>query len=270
MTWLREFITAAMLLTRLPLWRLALGPPPDPARCIWAYPVVGAVVGGIGAGVYCASARIGLPPALSALWTLVAMMCVTGALHEDGVADTADGFGGGGGGAGGRGRVGGGGGRGRSPKLEIMRDSRIGTYGALALIMTIAIRGAGIAALARPLPVATALVAAGALGRGAIIMMLLALKPARIDGLGASLGTVSLARAAVGLALAAIVAFAVLPGGVAIGVIAPSAVISLAFVALSRRQIGGYSGDVLGAGAALVECVALTLLAADKLPSWRL
>ena len=246
MTWLREFVAAATLLTRLPLWRLAPGLPPDPARCIWAYPVVGAVVGGIGAGVYCAIARIGLPPALSALWTLVAMMCVTGALHEDGVADTADGFGGG---------------RSRERKLEIMRDSRIGTYGALALIMTIAIRGAGIAALARPLPVATALVAAGALGRGAIIMMLLALKPARIDGLAASLGTISLARAAIGLGLAAIVAFALLPGGVAVGVIAPSAVVSLAFAALSRRQIGGYSGDVLGACAALVECVALTLLA---------
>lgn len=249
MTWLRELVAAAMLLTRLPLWRLAPGPPPGPARCIWAYPVVGAVVGGIGAGTYFASAVIGLPPALSALWTLVAMMCVTGALHEDGLADTADGFGGG---------------RSRERKLEIMRDSRIGTYGALAVMMAVAIRGAGIAALARPLPVAAALVAAGALGRGGILVMLLVLRPARPDGLGATLREHRPARLAAGLALALAAALALLPGRAALDAVSLSLLTSLGIAALARRQVGGYSGDVLGAGAIAAECAVLTVLAAAK------
>ena len=247
MTLLRELVAAAMLLTRLPAWRLAPGPLPDPARCVWAYPVVGAAVGGIGAGVYCAGAEIGLPPALSALWPLVALIWVTGALHEDGLGDTADGFGGG---------------HSRERKLEIMRDSRIGTYGALALVMSVAIRGAGIAALARPLPVATALIAAGALGRGGILVMLLILRPARPDGLGATLREHDPARLAAGLILATAAPSALLPWRTALGAISASALAAAALAVLARRQVGGYSGDVLGASAIIVEGVTLTLLAA--------
>jgi adenosylcobinamide-GDP ribazoletransferase len=235
-SWLGELIGAFTLLT-------------DSARCVWAYPVVGAAVGGIGAGVYGACAATGLPPPLSALWTLAALTWVTGALHEDGLADTADGFGGGGS---------------RERKLEIMRDSRIGTYGALALVLAIALRGASLASLARPGPVAAALVAAGALGRGGILVLLLVLRPARPDGLGATLREHRPERLAAGLALAAAAAFALLPARAALDAVSVSLVASLGLAALARRQVGGYSGDVLGAGASVVECAVLSVLAAAR------
>ncbi len=244
-----ELAAAFMLLTRLPVGWLDGddGVPPDQARCIWAYPVVGAAVGAIGALAYLLCSRIGMPPALAAVWTLAALLLATGALHEDGLADMADGFGGG-----------------SSPerKLEIMRDSRIGSYGALALLLSVAMRAVSIAALVQPSRVAPALVAAGALARGGTGILLLALPPARPDGLAASLRERRPARAALGPALAAAVAVVLLPLGLALDAVAASGFAALALAAVARRQVGGYTGDVLGACAVAVECVVLTLLAA--------
>ena len=246
-----ELAAAFMLLTRLPVGWLARGEAlPEPARCVWAYPVVGLVVGGIGAGAYLLCHRIGMPPELGAVWTLAATMLATGALHEDGLADTADGFGGG---------------RSRERKLQIMRDSRIGSYGTLALVLSVAVRVTCIAALAHPARVAPALVAAGALARGSIGVLLLALPPARPDGLAATLRERDPVRTALSPAVAAAVAFVLLPGGLAGGAVAVSGLTALALGGLARRQIGGYTGDVLGAGAVTAECVVLTLLAA----AWR-
>src|ERR1019366_4569859 len=110
-----------MLLTRLPVgWFSGTQAPAGIADAVWAFPIAGAVVGGIGGGVFWGCSALGLPPAVAAVWTLVATLLVTGALHEDGLADTADGFGGG---------------RTREQKLEIMRDSRIGSFGALAVML---------------------------------------------------------------------------------------------------------------------------------------
>ncbi len=243
-----ELAAAFMLLTRLPVgWFAGNRVPPDQAFCIWAYPVVGAAVGGIGALAYLLCARIGMTPALAAVWTLAALLLATGALHEDGLADMADGFGGG-----------------RSPerKLEIMRDSRIGSFGALALLLSVAIRVVSVSALVQPGRVAPALVAAGALARGGIGLLLLALPPARPDGLAAALRERRPARTAMGPALAAAVAVALLPLRLALGAVAAGGLAALALAALTRRQIGGYTGDVLGACAVVVECVVLTLLAA--------
>ena len=75
-----------------------------------------------------------MAPALTAGWALAALVLLTGGFHEDGLADTADGFGGG---------------RTRERKLEIMRDSRIGSYGALALVLSVGIRAAALATMAR-------------------------------------------------------------------------------------------------------------------------
>jgi adenosylcobinamide-GDP ribazoletransferase len=240
-----------MLLTRFPMgWLARGGELPEQARCVWAYPLVGLVVGGVGAGAYLLCDWIAMPPALGAVWTVMAMVLATGALHEDGLADTADGFGGG-----------------RSPerKLQIMRDSRIGSYGALALILSVAVRGAGIAALAQPARVAPALVAAGALARAGIGILLLVLPPVRPDGLAAGLRERGLMRTALGPMMAAVAAIVLLPGGPAVGAIAASGLAALALAAIARRQIGGYTGDVLGACAVAIECIVLTLLAA----AWR-
>jgi adenosylcobinamide-GDP ribazoletransferase len=247
---LAELVAAFTLLTRLPVgWLLRRRAPGSFADSVWAYPVAGAAVGGIAAAAYWACDELGLPPAVAAVWALAAGLLATGALHEDGLADTADGLGGG---------------RSRVRKLEIMRDSRIGSFGALALVLSLAARGTAIAAIAGPGRVAAALVAAAAVGRGAMIVLLLLLSPARTDGLAAGLRTASRWRAALGLALAASVAFALLPAGPALWACAGGLAAALMLAWLARRQIGGYTGDVLGATSVLGECVVLGLLAASR------
>ena len=246
---LRTDLTAAfMLLTRLPAARFAPATTqPDLARAVWAFPVVGLVIG-LAAGLsYWLAFKLRLPPLLAAAWTLPAALLLTGALHEDGLADTADGFGGG-----------------TTParKLEIMRDSRIGTYGALALLLSCLIRITAIAAIARPAAVITALVLAGIAGRAAMVLPLLLLPPARQDGLGAALGRPPANSATLALALAAVAPFACLPPAQATAIIALAAAAALATARLAAAQIGGYTGDTLGATEVAVECVVLTVLAA--------
>lgn len=123
------------------------------ARSTWALPVAGLMVGLAGALVYKVSSRFGLTPNLAALLTLAATALITGALHEDGLADTADGLGGG---------------RTRERKLEIMRDSRIGTYGVCALILSFGLRWSALAAIANPWAVALALCAAHTAARAGV------------------------------------------------------------------------------------------------------
>lgn len=232
-----------MLLTRVPAGWLAGPMVIDPARSIWAFPLVGAAIG-VGGGLtmaVCGAARMPLP--LAAVWALVVMALLSGGLHEDGLADIADGFGGG---------------QTRERKLEIMRDSRIGSYGALALVLATALRIFAIAALAgRPFG---ALVAAGALSRGSMVVPLLLLEPARAGGLGALMAGAGVRRwVCLGLALG-VVAVAVPPGQAVAGAGA-ALVAALAVAGLARRQIGGFTGDVLGGCAVAAECAGLTAMA---------
>ncbi len=226
-----------MLLTRLPVPRSA----PPRGDGSWAYPIVGAVIGLIGAAVYKAAVLSGLPATIAAVFAVSVSILTTGALHEDGLADTADGFGGG---------------STVARKLEIMRDSRIGSYGALALMLSLGLRVAALAALADPGRVAAALVAAGMLGRGAMVGMMLALPPARPDGMAASLGRVPMMPAVIGLAIAAVCV--VLPQGAR--ALLAAILAGAVMVWLARRQIGGYTGDVLGATEQVVECAVLVAM----------
>ncbi len=236
MTRWAELVAATTLLTRLPVGGLAARHPP-PGRCVWAYPLVGLLVGGIGASVLTLGMRAGMPQPLAAVWALAATVLVTGGLHEDGLADTADGFGGG---------------STAERKLAIMRDSRIGSFGALALGFSLALRLVALALAPRP---AAALVLAGMVGRGAMLLPLLLLPSARGDGLGAALAGTGRAAPLVGLAVTAAASWLV-PGA---GLAALAA--GLAVSALARRQIGGYTGDVFGATEQLAECAALSTLA---------
>ena len=244
---IRELAAAFMLLTRLPVGRWAGSTPPGPARCFWAYPVVGAAVGAIAGGVYALLHRAGAPPWVAACWTVAASVLVTGALHEDGLADMADGFGGG---------------STVARKLEIMRDSRVGSYGVLALVFAVGVRVSAVATLAAPSLVATALIAAGALSRGALVIPILLLAPAREDGLASGLRRREPGRALLGLMLALFITMlAVLKPAAAVAAVVASLAAAFGTAALARAQIGGYTGDVLGACAVVVECVALSVLA---------
>jgi len=242
-----ELVAAFMLLTRLPLARL--GPTQTQnafAGAVWAYPIVGNVVGAIGAGVYIACVRL-LSPSLAAIVALGTTVLITGGLHEDALADTADGF------CGGCSRAG---------KLEIMRDSRIGTFGVLALMFALAARVAAITSIAAPSQVVRALIIAGGLGRGAMIVLVMILMPARADGLGARLASVSRVRSVVGLLVTAAATVSLLPFSQALGTVATAGVVALAISVLARQQIGGHTGDVLGATEVMVECAVLAVLAA--------
>jgi adenosylcobinamide-GDP ribazoletransferase len=182
---------------------------------------------------------------LGAVCTLAAQILVTGALHEDGLADTADGFGGG---------------NAPNRKLEIMRDSRIGTYGALALMLSLAARGTALVGIGGAGAGALALVAAGALGRGGLIIVILLARPARADGLSAGLRTPRRVRALLGLGLSMTLALLLLPSGLACATATVTLGVALGTAWFARRQIGGYTGDVLGATEVVVECVVLGLL----------
>lgn len=242
-----DLVTAFMLLTRLPVARLdRLAAPPDLARCIWAFPIVGLVVNGTGGLVYCLAHTARIPPLLAAAWTVAATLVLTGAFHEDGLADAVDGLGGG-----------------ATParKLEIMRDSRIGSYGAATLFLSLIVRTAAIATLNQPSVVLTAMILAGMLGRSAMILPLLVLDPARPGGMGASVGRPPPITAAVGLTLSVIASFLVLPALPAAAAVVLGFGSTLVVARIADRQVGGHTGDILGAAEVVTECVVLTLMA---------
>lgn len=244
-----DLVGAAMVLTRLPVGALARrGWTGGLSGGVWAYPLVGALAGLLGGAAGALGLWLGLPGGLAAAWALAALLLLTGALHEDGLADTADGFGGG---------------RGRARKLEIMRDSRIGSYGVLALALSLGIRGLALAAMPGPWAMVASLVVSGALGRGAILGVLALAPPARPDGLAALLGRPSAGLLAGGLALAALPALLLLPLPVALGGILLTGLCALGMARLACRQVGGHTGDVLGACEQLAEAVVLSLLAAS-------
>ncbi len=234
------------LLTRLPVgWLVPFDAPYRPGRAVWTYPLAGLAVGAANAASFWIARRLGVPPLLAAAWSVAVAVMLTGGLHEDGLADTVDGFGG------------------ATPerRLEIMRDSRIGSYGALSLVLSLGIRVAAISALP-PGRTWTGLVLAGALSRTAMLPVLALLPPARMDGLGRMVGRVPPLASATALVVAAAIALGCVPPVAAIIALAACLLVGLAVAALAWRRIGGQTGDVLGACCVLTESVLLTLAAA--------
>lgn len=217
--------------TRVPI---AFGPGSGSfADAQWAAPVAGVVIGLAAALLLGLALRLGLPAPVAAMLALGAAMLIGGALHEDGLADVADGFGGG-----------------RTPerKLEIMRDSRIGTYGAAALIVGILLRWSALTAIAAQSGwhAGLAMVAAHAASRALFPLFMRLVPPARADGLSAGIGRVGYATARAALAIGAAALLLIgLPGALLAALL-----LAILFVGLKRlaeRQIGGQTGDVLGA-----------------------
>jgi adenosylcobinamide-GDP ribazoletransferase len=236
--------------TRLPLgWTANRGR--SFAEAQWAAPLAGAAVGLCGAFIFWLGFTVGAPSLLTAALTLTAILCVTGCLHEDGAADVADGFGGG---------------ATRERKLEIMRDSRHGTYGIATLIVTFLIRWSAMAALATPLTALAGLIAAHAVSRALIPAFMIVLPPARSNGLSAGAGTPSWRVAGAALAVAAIT---LLPALGIVGSLIAAALLAAWFFflrKLSLRQIGGHTGDVLGAlqqGGEIIILVIAAILASE-------
>jgi adenosylcobinamide-GDP ribazoletransferase len=236
--WQRDFWLCLGFFTRLPV-KSVVGSLSESVR---GFPLAGLVVGLIGGLVYYLGYQIGLSALLAALLAVAATGIVTGALHEDGWADVCDALGA-------RGGV--------EKRLEILRDSRLGSYGGLALIFGTAIKVSAIAALAAPELVAGALVAAHALARGVLPLVMSRMDLARTDGLAAGAGRPSIAAANWSLAIALVIAvFAIAPVAALVALVAALAATWL-IARLAQRKFGGYTGDVLGAVEQVAEMAIL-------------
>lgn len=245
MVHLRHFLIATQFLTRLPIpraWQADWGME-DLRDSVHMFPLVGLLLGLIASLVYTAAIVCGLPPVLAALLTVAALVAMTGGLHEDGFADVCDGFGGG---------------RTSEQKLDIMRDSRLGSYGAIGLMLSLAFRAGAIAHLAAPEMVAPALVASAVLSRAAIPLAMRHLPQARSDGLAASAGRPDQGPVLLGIGIAGFVGCLALPFASIIVALALCIVVAWAFLDMARRQIGGVTGDVLGGLQQLLEIACLT------------
>lgn len=241
-TWLVDSASAAVLLTRVPMPQVA----PDFARALRAAPLVGAGIGLLAAAVFALARDWGAAPLLAAALAVLSGAILTGALHEDGLADVADAFG----------LY-----RDRERTLEILRDSRLGTYGVVALIASFLLRVAALAAIADPALATGALVAAHAASRAGFALAISRLPPARPGGLAATVGRPAESTAWTSLALGAGFLWLGLGLGTALLTGAAIALAGIGLMRLARRRIGGHTGDVLGAQQQIGEVMILVLAA---------
>lgn len=247
---MRGFRAAVSLLTRVPVGGAGSGSA-DLARAVPWFPVVGALVGLALAGSY-AGLLLVAPPLVAAGLTLGLSLFLTGALHEDGLADTADALGGA---------------RNREDALRILSDPAHGTYGVLSIVLSVTLRVAALASL-DGWTAAAVLPGAHALSRGAALVLLGALPPAAEQGLGASYAATT-TRRDVALGVEAALAAGLLVLG---GWVLPAALLVAlgagAVGVLSARRIGGITGDVLGASQQVGEVLVLLLGAAAVVGGW--
>jgi adenosylcobinamide-GDP ribazoletransferase len=252
----KDLAVAVTFLTRLRLDARVLDDEELAASVPW-FPVVGAMIGLAVGAVYVGLAAV-MPAYVAAPVAITAGLFLTGAFHEDGLADTIDAVGGG---------------RSVEERLEIMRDPRHGTYGVLALVAGFAIRGLALSALGSWVAVA-GMVAAHTLSRTSAVVLLATVTPASGDGLGAAYARgVSKGRALAAVLLgAALGALALGPIFVPAAGVAAIAATSVGLIA--ARALGGITGDVLGAAQQVGEGLILVTVSAFswsgllRLPWW--
>ena len=239
---LPDLLSGFGLLTRLPLPNHRT----TGAGSAWAWPLVGAALGAIAAAAMQTALWLGISPGVAAVLVLAVLALLTGALHEDGLSDTADGFFGG---------------WTRERRLEIMKDSRVGSYGVLAIVLVTLARWSALTSLLVYEDYWPALIATGALSRAPMALMMALLPNARGSGLSHATGRPSQTVALLGLGLGTGIAvlatgWAALP--LVLVVLATTILLSI----LALRRIGGQTGDVLGTAQQLAEVACLTILSA--------
>ncbi len=238
--WLADLLVCLRFCTRVPIPRLGFEQPEQDvsiAASASMLPIAGALIGAAAALILWFAAKLGLPSSLAALVALAALVLLTGALHEDGLADFADALGGGT----------------QEQRLAIMKDSRIGSFGGLALVISVLARVMSLGVLTEhSLGLAsTVLIAAAASSRSFALVPLYLLAPAREDGLGSAaahprereLAIAGIATLLIGLLpLLAGASLARVLGALIIGAAA-----AYGMTVLARRLIQGQTGDVAGA-----------------------
>ncbi len=254
-----QFSVAWLFLTRIPLpgwWNkpvikdtesetdladkgLGMTPLADTVR---AWPLVGIAIGALSGGTLWLAANAGLHPLAASFLGLAVAALATGALHEDGLADLLDGFGGG---------------DTKAKKLRIMRDSNIGTFGVMGLVVVVGFKAGTLASFTSPAFAAAALLTAHVLSRAMLPMLMVALPPARRSGLGQGAGVPNKENAMMTAGIGVLVAvLAIGPGpGLVASVLAGLSVAAVGW--LANRHIQGFTGDVLGAAQQISEAVVL-------------
>ncbi|NCQ24105.1 MAG: adenosylcobinamide-GDP ribazoletransferase [Rhodobacteraceae bacterium CG17_big_fil_post_rev_8_21_14_2_50_63_15] len=240
---LRDPLLALGLLSRLPV---PLRDTSRGARAAWAYPLAGMMIGGLAALGGLLALWLGLPPPITALIALSLMIVISGALHEDGLADSADGLWGG---------------WTAERRLEIMKDSAVGSYGVIAICLSLAARWSALWMLYQvsPATATSALIASAMLSRAMMALVMAAVPPARSSGLSHSTGAAPWPTAALGLGIAVSFAFLLLGHGVIIATLC-AGLTTLALALIARARIGGQTGDILGATQQLADIAILLSL----------
>jgi len=235
------------LLTRLPIpvdgtWAAARG-----ARAAWAWPLAGltlALIAGLAGSL---AHALGLPPALNAALILALLIILSGAMHEDGLADSLDGLWGG---------------WDRTRRLAIMKDSHIGTYGVIGLCLTLLMRWQAIVLLIREDLLWAGLIGTGMLSRAAMVGVMWALPGARDSGLGHGVGRPQGQTTLLAIGLSALTVI-LLPGLPALAMLLICGLVTLGWASIARARIGGQTGDILGATQQLTEVGLLLTLTAS-------
>ena len=238
-----DFLHAVQFLTRLPVDRWVPFDPGAMPRCAAWFPVVGAAVG-LASSIAYAFTRSAFPLPIAVLFAMLTSVLITGAMHEDGLADAADGLCGH-----------------ALPNraMEIMRDSRIGSYGAVALAFLLAFRFMAIASFDSPWTVLRILVAAAALGRASSVFLISTCLNLRTDSPTSQPFSGGLDRRALTWCLGGTVAVSVLLLGFHLSPIIASVTATLALRQFFVWRLGGITGDCLGAAIALTELAVLVL-----------
>lgn len=243
-----------MFLSRLPLPDVR-NHPENLASVMGAFPVAGAIIGGLAGTVCVLSLVLGLPATVAAVVTVAALALLTGGLHEDGLADVADGFGGG---------------QSAARKLDIMKDSRVGTYGVLALIFAVALKVTALSAILDAnvgyFAIMVLFAALGAWSRSLCVALMATTPNARGAGIAANAGLpdqdVNRQALIVGAVLLAFFLWPVFGLWVTVAVFAASCAAFWLVRSLALRQIGGHTGDVAGTVQIAAETAMLITLAA--------
>ena len=246
-----NLLATLQFLTRIPI---RLRRAPDLTKIPAWFPMAGAVIGVMVGGAGALAWHLTTPLLAGAVAVGVGLL-ITGAFHEDGLGDVADGFGGG---------------HTVERRLEIMKDSRHGTYGVAAMTTSIVVRVAALGSMPGPLALFASAVAAHVLARTAAVVLMAAAPLARHRGLGADYGQSTTWRVAAGV-LATGTALGALAVGWWVAPLLAAALVGAALTGgLARRKIGGISGDVLGATEQVAEGLVLVVAVglAVRHPLW--
>ncbi len=241
-----DVLIALSLLTRLPLPQPVWPKEGAPAYAAWAYPLAGFAASIFAGGIAAILLSLNLPAGFAAGVALFASALVTGAMHEDGLADCADGFWGG---------------WDRERRLKIMKDSNTGAYGVVAIVLSFMLRWNALSAMFLAGWVILPMIAAAVTSRAGMVWCMATLPNARPDGLSSTTGRPDLATAGMASLIALIVCLSIFSlSGLILLTVTALSVVACGLVAM--RKIGGQTGDVLGATQQICEIVLLGSMAA--------